>query len=167
MARLRERTRALLIEAGATGRRADAALEEAWHAPDPVALARPLADLPELFGRLRASGRRIAVATSDDRVPTERTLTALGLDGWIDATACADDGIAVKPAPDMVLHVCRTLGVAPARTAVVGDSLADLAMGRSAGAGLVIGVLSGIDDIEHLEPAADLILASVGDLPTG
>lgn len=166
MARLRERTYALLIEAGSTETGAEAALQVAWHAPDPVALARPLTDLGSLFGRLRAGGRRIAVATSDDRDPTERTLAALGLAGWIEATVCADDGIAVKPAPDMVLHLCATLGVTPGRTAVVGDALADLAMGRSAGAGLVIGVLSGVDDADHLAPAADLILASVADLPT-
>jgi phosphoglycolate phosphatase-like HAD superfamily hydrolase len=167
MARLRERTLAVLIGAGATATGSEAALQAAWQAPDPVALARPLADLDQLFGRLRGSGRRIAVATSDDRNPTERTLAALGLDGWIEATVCADDGVAVKPAPDMVLHVCRALGVAPDRTAVVGDSTADLAMGRSAGAGLVIGVLSGVDDADHLAPGADLILASVADLPTG
>jgi phosphoglycolate phosphatase len=166
MARLRERTLAVLIEAGCSAGAAEAALQDAWQAPDPVSLARPLTDLAALFGRLRTGGRRIAVATSDDRDPTERTLSALGLNGWIEATACADDGIAVKPAPDMVLHLCRELGVTPSRTAVVGDSLADLTMGRSAGAGLVVGVLSGVDDAERLTLLADLILDSVADLPT-
>ena len=84
------------------------------------------------------------MATTDDRDPTERTLAALGVAGRIDATVCADDGIAVKPAPDMVLHLCATLGVEPARTAVVGDTAADLRMARAAGAGLVIGVLTGV-----------------------
>ncbi len=166
MARLRERTHGLLRAVGATAAEAEAALHDAWHAPDPVALARPLTDLGQLFGRLRASGRRVAVATSDDREPTEHTLKALGLDTWIEATVCADDGIPVKPAPDMVLHLCRTLGVEPSRTAVVGDSIADLTMGRSAGAGLLIAVLSGADDADALEPLADLLLASVADLPT-
>ncbi|MDO8484175.1 MAG: HAD family hydrolase [Candidatus Limnocylindrales bacterium] len=166
MARLRERTYDLLIEEGSTATVADGVLADAWHAPDPVELARPIADLGALFGRLRTSGRRIAVATSDDRDPTERTLAALGVDGWVEATVCADDGVAVKPAPDMVLHLCATLGVAPARTAVVGDAPADLTMGRRAGAGLVIGVLSGVGDAEHLGPAADLVLRSVADLQT-
>lgn len=166
MARLRERTHGLLLASGATAAGAEAALRDAWHAPDPVALARPLTDLGQLFSRVRTGGRRIAVATSDDREPTERTLTALGLDIWIEATVCADDGIPVKPAPDMVLHLCRTLGVEPSRTAVVGDFIADLTMGRSAGAGLVIAVLSGADDADALEPLADLLLTSVADLPT-
>jgi phosphoglycolate phosphatase-like HAD superfamily hydrolase len=166
MSQLRERTRDLLVTAGLTVRAAEAALHETWQAPDPVGLARPLADLPALFGRLRAGGRRIAIATSDDREPTERTLAALGVADSIEAIVCADDGIEVKPSPDMILHLCRVVGVAPGRTAVVGDSLADLAMARGAGAGLVVGVLSGVGEAALLAPSADLVLASVADLPT-
>jgi phosphoglycolate phosphatase len=167
MARLRERTLDVLVEAGLTEQAAERALATAWHAPDPVGLARPLADLGVLFGRLRADGRRIAVATSDDRDPTERTLAALGLTGSIDATICADDGVAVKPAPDMVLHLCADLGIAPARTAVVGDAPADLGMARAAGAGLAIGVLTGVGGRADLDPLADVVLGSVGELVTG
>ena len=161
MARLRERTRDVLIEAGLSEPDAERALEAAWHAPDPVGLAHPIADLRALFGRLRASGRRIALATSDDREPTERTLAALGVADAIDALVCADDGVPVKPAPDMVLSLCATVGVAPARTAVVGDSPADLRMGRAAGAGLVIGVLTGVGARSDLEPLADVLVESV------
>lgn len=164
MARLRDLTRELLVTGGLGEVAADAALDEAWHAPDPVALARPLADLPGLFAGLRRSGKRIAVATSDDRDPTERTLAALGLGELIDAVVCADDGLAVKPAPDMVVRLCSQLGIEPARTAVVGDSATDMAMGRSAGARLVVGVLTGVGDTAHLQPLADLVVGSVADL---
>jgi phosphoglycolate phosphatase len=142
-------------------------MEQAWHAPDPVGLARPLGDLVGLFSRLRTAGVRIGVATSDDRDPTERTLAALGLTGAVDAIVCADDGVAVKPAPDMVRHLCAQLGVDPARAAVVGDSVADLEMGRRAGAGLVIAVLTGAGDRDSLAPAADLVLPSAVDLVSG
>jgi phosphoglycolate phosphatase len=166
MARLRDRTRDVLLAMGVGDVEADGALDEAWHTPDPVALARPLSDLPALFDRLRADGRRIAVATTDDRDPTERTLAALGIADRIDATVCADDGIAVKPAPDMVLHLCATLGVAPARTAVIGDTAADLRMGRAAGAGLVVGVMTGVGERADLGPLADVVIGSVGELAT-
>jgi phosphoglycolate phosphatase-like HAD superfamily hydrolase len=164
MARLRDLTRSLLVAAGLSAASADAAVDEAWHAPDPVALARPLGDVAGLFARLRLSGRRIGVATSDDRGPTERTLAALGLTGLVDATVCADDGCAVKPAPDMVLRLCSGLRIDPARTAVVGDSPADMAMGRAAGAGLVIGVLTGVGDAAQLAPIADRVIDSLVDL---
>ena len=163
MARLRELAERTLVDTGVPATTARDALAAAWHAPDPVALAHPLADLGALLGGLRASGRRIAVVTSDDREPTERTLVALGLAADVDALTCADDGIATKPAPDAVGHVCRLLGIPAARTAVVGDSPADLAMGRGAGAGLVIGVRTGVGTAADLA-AADLVLDSVAAL---
>jgi phosphoglycolate phosphatase len=163
MSRLHDMTFTTLVDEGLTPGLAVAALEAAWHSPDPVTLAHPLTDLVGLLTAIRASGRRTAVVTSDDRVPTDRTLDALGLSELVDATACADDGIATKPAPDAVLHVCATLGVDPARTAVVGDSPADLAMGRAAGAGLVIGVRTGVGSGADLA-VADITLDSVADL---
>jgi phosphoglycolate phosphatase len=164
MARLRERTHEVLVDEGLSDAAAERALAAAWHAPDPVGLARPLADLPALFADLRAAGRRVAVATSDDREPTERTLAAFGLAAAIDAMLCADDGVPVKPAPDMVIRLCAQVGVPPDRTAVVGDSAADLLMARAAGAGLAIGVLTGVGDRAELAAHADHLIGSLGDL---
>ena len=140
------------------------AVETAWFEPDPVALARPLADLPDLFGRLVASGRQTAVATTDNRAPTEATLRALGIREQVSALACGDDGIGLKPDPSMVVAVCAALRTEPSRTAIVGDTPADLAMGRAAGLGRVIGVLSGVGPRADLEPLADDLLESVGEL---
>jgi phosphoglycolate phosphatase-like HAD superfamily hydrolase len=140
------------------------AVETAWFDPDPVTTAAPLADLPALFGELRTSGRRIAVATTDDRGPTEATLRALGIREAVSAIACGDDGVGVKPQPDMLLAICATVGIPPARTAMIGDTPADLAMGRAAAAGRVIGVLSGVGRRDELEPLADAILGSVAEL---
>ena len=142
------------------------AVDSAWFVPDPVATAKPLADLPALFGSLRAGGRTIALATTDDRAPTDATLRALGVRPLVAALACGDDGLGVKPDPGILLAICSAVRVAPGRTAVVGDSLVDLEMGRRAGAGLVIGVLSGIGDANHLAPTADILLPSVTGLLT-
>jgi phosphoglycolate phosphatase len=46
----------------------------------------------------------------------------------------------------------------------VGDTPADLAMGRAAGVGMVVGVLSGLGGRADLEPYADLIVGSVAEL---
>ena len=139
------------------------ATETAWYVPDPVALAKPLADLPLLFDRLRAGGRRIAVVTTDDRAPTDATLRALGVRAAVEAMVCGDDGFAMKPAPDPVLAVCQAFATEPSRVAVVGDAAADLAMARAAGAGRVIGVLSGVGSATDLA-TADVVLASVAEL---
>ncbi|HUP54387.1 MAG TPA: HAD family hydrolase [Methylomirabilota bacterium] len=139
------------------------ATEAAWYIPDPVALAAPLADLPALCDALRRGGRRLAVVTTDDRAPTDATLRALGVRTQVEAMVCGDDGFEMKPAPDPVFAVCQALVSEPQRVAVVGDSPADLAMGRAAGAGLVVGVLSGVGTAADLA-AADVILGSVQEL---
>lgn len=164
MSRIREVVEGFVEESGASRDVAAAAVESAWHAPDPVGLARPVADLPALLGRLRGRVGTFAVATSDDRQPTERTLAALGVNGEFAALVCADDGIRTKPAPDPVLHLCSSLGIAPERTAVVGDSPADLLMARGAGVARTIGVLTGVGDRASLEPLADVVLDSIAEL---
>src|SRR3954447_23473238 len=92
MAELRVLAAEVLRAAGLTPASAAAAIQAGWDSPDPVSLARPLADLPALFGALRARGLRIAVATTDDRAPTLATLRALGIAPLVDALACGDDG---------------------------------------------------------------------------
>jgi phosphoglycolate phosphatase len=143
------------------------ATEAAWFVPDPVALAKPLADLPALFGALGAEGRRIAVLTTDDRAPTDATLRALGIRELVEAMVCGDDGFPMKPAPDPVFALCQALQTEPPRIAVVGDSPDDLAMARSAGAGRVVGVLTGVGTSADLA-SADVVLQSVAELlPAG
>jgi phosphoglycolate phosphatase len=155
---------AVLRQGGLSVSESEAALAIAWQLPDPVALAQPLTDLTVLFGMLRAHCLKIAIATSDDRVPTQTTLAGLGIDHWVDAVTCADDGIPIKPAPDMILTICRSLDIRPAKTVMVGDNVDDLRMGRAAGVGLTIGVLSGVSSAGELAAYADILLPSVASL---
>jgi phosphoglycolate phosphatase-like HAD superfamily hydrolase len=136
------------------------ATEAAWSVPDPVALARPLADLPAIFGRLRADERRIAVVTTDGRDPTDATLRALGVRELVGAMVCGDDGFALKPEPEPVFAICHAFRTNPERVAVVGDTPADIAMGRSAGAAVVIGVRSGLGSDTDLSDA-DVVIDSI------
>jgi len=163
-ARLRDLTVDMLRGMGLASEAAAAAVTAAWHIPDPVTLARPFTDLRALFSGLRERGLKVAIATTDDRAPTEATLAGLGVAPLVEAIVCADDGVPVKPAPDMVFALCRAMGVAPAQCIVVGDTAADLQMGRAAGAGLVVGVLSGVSSAEVLKPYADGVIASVAEL---
>lgn len=164
MAELWQEIVSLLQRRGLNNSAAAELLAAVWQPPDPVELARPLTDLAALFSRLCQQGLKIAVATSDDREPALATIAGLGLSEWVDAVVAADDNLASKPAPDMVLRLCHQLEVPPARAVVVGDTTADLQMGRAAGAGLVIGVLSGVSGGELLAPHADLLLNSVAEL---
>lgn len=140
------------------------AAKQAWYVPDPVALARPLGHPARLFSVLRAQGTLIGIATSDDRSATMATLSALGVMGRVNALVSADDGLPNKPAPDMLLSICRELRVPPASSIMVGDSIADMEAGRAAGMGLRVGVLSGVSSRELLTPHADVIVDSIDDL---
>jgi phosphoglycolate phosphatase len=164
MSGLRILTADVMTEAGLSREAADALVTSVWFAPDPIATAHPLADLPALCRALRDRSVKIAIATMDDRASTEGGLTALGIKALVDAMVCADDGLPHKPAPEMVWAVCRMLGLSPSHTVVVGDSVTDMQMGRSAGAGLVVGVLSGITPAELLAPHADVLISSVSEL---
>ena len=164
MARLREETRDCSNWVASPGDEADAALAGAGTRRIPVAVAHPLTDLRALFSGLRASGRRIAIATSDDREPTLRTLAALGVADAVEAVMCADDGVAVKPAADMIGPPLRS----PRRGAGPNGGRRRIdrgpVMGRAAGAGVVVGVLTGVGRLEDLAPHADAVIESVADL---
>jgi phosphoglycolate phosphatase len=142
-------------------------IDSAYQTEDDYPLAglvRPTGDLVDLLARLHGAGVRAAVVTTDHRPITEETLEILGIAHQVDQVICGDDGLPVKPAPDMLLAACRRLGIEPARTAVVGDTLGDLLMAERAGAGLRVGVLSGAGDRDLLAGHADAILDSVDDI---
>ncbi len=164
MAALRQLAVDILCDAGLGGESAGRVVAEAWHAPDPVKFARPLADLPRLFCTLSAEGVKTAVATSDDRAATLATLAGVGIAQYVAAIVGADDGLPTKPEPDMVLYLCRRLGIEPADSVVVGDAVADMMMGRAAGVGLTVGILSGVSTREVLAPYADVLVPSVDEL---
>jgi phosphoglycolate phosphatase len=126
--------------------------------------ATPVAELAPLLRRLQARGLRLGVATSDSAAGAEATLAHFGVIDLLDFLAGYDSGHGAKPAPHLVEAFCRATGLAAAEVAVVGDNLHDLEMGRAAGAGLVVGVLTGTSERGELAPLADHVLASIADL---
>ena len=129
-----------------------------------IPFAPPICRLAPLFETLAARGLKLAVVTSDDRAGAERDLGPLAVLPYLGVIVGGDAQLAPKPAPDMLLAACAAVGVAPARTIIVGDSVADMWMGRAAGAALVVGVLSGASPAALLAPHADLVLPSVAEL---
>jgi len=55
--------------------------------------------------------------------------------------------------------------LSPSQIAMVGDNRHDMDMARAAGAGAAIGVLSGTGSHQTLTEVADVLIASVADLP--
>jgi phosphonatase-like hydrolase len=130
---------------------------------------RPLPGVPEALGALRAAGIRVALNTGFDRDITDSLLNALGWDdnSVVDAVVCGSDVAAGRPAPFMIFHAMEQLGVTDvARVLVAGDTPRDLEAGTNAGAGFVVGVLTGASDADELGTYQHThLLPSVADLP--
>ena len=116
------------------------------------------------LAELERRGFRLGLATNDSAGGLEASLADHDILGLFDFAVGCDSGLGSKPDPRMVLGFCRALGIAAREVAVVGDAVHDLAMGRAAGVGLNVGVLSGTSQREDLEDYADLILPSINDL---
>lgn len=125
----------------------------------------PVDGLGPALAALHAGGWRLGVATMDNAEAAEATLTHLGLRDRFAFVCGWDSGHGTKPGPGMALAFCAALGLPPAAAVMVGDSVHDLEMGRAAGVGLTIGVLTGPATAEQLRPHADLVLGSVAELP--
>ena len=123
-----------------------------------------VADLAALLGRLRSRGLALGVATNDGAAPAQAWLAHAGIDRLFDFVAGADSGHGGKPGPGMARAFCAATGLKMAEVAVVGDAVNDLRMARAAGAGLAVGVLTGIAGRAALAPLADHVLASVADI---
>ncbi len=164
MAKLYVLTVEVMQSLGMSSAEAERIVEANWCIPDPVLLAKPFTDMRELFFKLHSEGIKIAIATADDRAPTQAMIEAFDIEEYIATMICADDGIPSKPAPDMALTLCQRMQVEPSKVMVVGDTVADLKMARAAGAGLAVGVLSGVSNARDLAPYADVLIESVEEL---
>ncbi|MFQ5774903.1 MAG: HAD family hydrolase [Kiloniellaceae bacterium] len=123
--------------------------------------AVPVTELGPLFARLKMRGLKLGVATSDSERGVRATLRDFGVLDLLDYVAGYDSGHGMKPHPGMVHGFCESTGLAAAEVAVVGDNLHDLEMGRRAGAGLIVGVLSGTGERDELAAHADHVLDSI------
>ena len=120
--------------------------------------------LAQTLSALKAEGLHRGVATNDSETAARATLRELRLLEIFDFVAGYDSGHGGKPEPGMVTAFCRSTGLQPAQVAVVGDSEHDLEMGRRAGAGLLVGVLTGTGDRPLLQSFAHHVVDSVADL---
>jgi phosphoglycolate phosphatase len=126
--------------------------------------AVPVTDLVALFQRLRAAGLKIGVATMDGTRAANASLERLGVRAMVDFVAGFDAGFGAKPDPGQALAFGEAIGVPMHQIAMVGDAVKDLQMGRAAGAGWCVGVLTGAAGRDSLEPFADAVIDSVAQL---
>lgn len=117
----------------------------------------------EAFGILDDLGVPHAIVTSCERELAGVRIAAAGLPRPTTVVTASDVSHG-KPGPEPYVLGSSLLGLSPADCIVVEDAPAGLASGRAAGAGLLVAVL-GTTTLEVLARDADVVLASVGDIP--
>lgn len=139
-------------------RAAKAAAYAVWLAENPVELERSAL---ETIRDARASGLRVALATSSSPEDLRRLETRLGIRfrELMDEVATFSDGDTSKPAPDVVEKACHALSLDPLHCALVGDSLHDAKAARRAGVAFV-GATTGYVDAQQLRSAGARVVVS-------
>ncbi|MGE5354514.1 MAG: HAD family hydrolase [Acidobacteriota bacterium] len=99
---------------------------------------------------LKSKGILTSLLTTKAQDQAERILEHFGLKDYFSIITGRQNGMAIKPAPDALLKICRETGVAPAETLMVGDSELDIRCGKNAGS-LTCGVTFGYRLKEELE----------------
>ncbi|WAR11618.1 CHDH-like protein, partial [Mya arenaria] len=142
-------------------------IKDVWEEGDSTSTdtLKSLANIALLFKILKKNDVKIALSTSDSRLGTLETLRALNLEKYIDLVVCGDDpDVVPKPNPYSAYKICSQLGIDPSEAVMVGDTKADVGMGRAAKMGWNIGVLSGVGNSLDLQAEADHVIHSVKDL---
>jgi phosphoglycolate phosphatase len=150
-----------------TAQRAQAAFD--------IAFARRVAagevtSIPGAFdtlGRLRRGGLMVCLITGFSVPTRDGLLRQLGWADRVDLVLSPNPQARGRPYPDMVLTAALRLQVDDMRSVVVvGDTTNDLLSGWRAGAGMVVGVLTGAHDRATLEQVPHShILSSVAEIP--
>ncbi len=141
------------------------AFDQADATSDRKEMLKPVGNIQPLLSRLKKKGFFLALATSDERRDTEAMLNALDMEGLFDIVLCAGDVSPPKPHPEAILNICRQLSISPQEAIFVGDTVADMMMGRGAGVALTVGILEGgVTPRVELEKVADLVIDSIRDL---
>ena len=124
----------------------------------------PVVHLEPFFADLAARGFVLGVATMDGEARSREMLDRFGVSPYLAYLCGGDSGVGTKPGPGMVNAFLAATGLRAGEVMVVGDTPHDMNMGRAAGAGRRVGVLSGVGTREVLDPLADHVIESIAEL---
>lgn len=106
----------------------------------------------------QAKGVKLAVVTSDDTDIAELHLQLLGLDHYFTSILGSENIARPKPFPDIGIASCHALDVPVENVIVIGDTNADMNLGKNLHAKATIGIVNELKgDGSHLIDADHLI----------
>ncbi|GHJ47229.1 putative haloacid dehalogenase-like hydrolase [Catellatospora sp. TT07R-123] len=151
----------------ATAQRLNIAFEQAYAELVGQGRCEPIPGAVEAVGELRRRGLAVVFTTGFGRATADAVIDALGWQQLADAVLTPAEAGRGRPAPDLALMaLLRTGASSVGSLVVVGDTESDAACGVAAGAGLVVGVLTGGRSESALRAAgAHEVISSVVELP--
>jgi len=128
-------------------------------------VSRPYPGIVEALAALAEAGSVCTVLSNKPEALTRAIVSGLGLSRFVAAVIGGDSLPVRKPDPRGLWELCTLVGVVPAATLVVGDSLIDAATARAAGAAFC-GVAWGFGRDALEQAAIAPLLQRPGDLVT-
>ena len=118
----------------------------------------------QLLEDLRAAQVKVGLVTSKSRHTTQMAFDLTGIEGYFEASVCADESAGNKPSPAPILACLEQLGVGSESAAYIGDSPADIQAARAAGVA-AIAVSWGVFTAERLAAEKpDLLVHTIPEL---
>jgi len=115
--------------------------------------------------KLKEMGLRLVLFTADGEKAMNHIVNRTGIRKFFEAMISRGESTKVKPHPDHITSAMLLVCSKSEETIVVGDSVADIASGKSVGA-ITVGVTTGLNSRQELSEAeADYLIDSVADLP--
>ena len=116
--------------------------------------------IKEILAYLKESGLKTAVASSTRESVVRQELEEGGLLSWFDEIICGDMVARSKPAPDIFLKACETLGISPSQAYVIEDSYNGIRAAHAAGMRPIM-VPDLAEPTREMEELAECILPSL------
>jgi HAD superfamily hydrolase (TIGR01549 family) len=116
-------------------------------------------DTSAVLDAIRRAGVPLGLLTRNSRRSVDIVLAKHGL--AFDSIHTREDG-PIKPSPEPVLMICRTLSAEPTKAWVVGDYLFDLMSGNAAGATTVL--MAGDGTVPDYADQADHVIRRLSEL---
>lgn len=127
-------------------------------------LLRLLPGVKDFLEALRVHGVAAAVVSTDITSRAKAAMQSLGIDHYFETIIGGDAVAHTKPAPDLAQVALKTCGFSPAHAVVIGDHPVDIHMGKSAGCGTNIAVLTGLSDRDAFAGLACTIAENMSHL---
>ncbi len=136
--------------------------EEAEQMLQSLVPSPPFVGSLEVLKYISEAGIKVGILSADSTAKVQNFVKYYQLNDYIQLEMGIDGNLS-KPNPELFLQACQRLGVKPATALMVGDSPADIEMGKRAGAAGCIGICWEQPKAEYLQEA-DVAIAHLQEI---